>query len=95
MSRKKTVFYQLRASLLREGMSTADGQDLTEDAQDSGNGWVSAHVYTPSGDPGEDDASYSAPEARMWRAEDLVDMAVFPDTRVDGRAAGARRGSRA
>ena len=79
-----TEFYQLPARLLRPGMSTADGQDIT-DVEPAGD-LVLYHTYTPRPDDGdEDENNYSAPDGRVSARDELIDLAVFPDTEVDGR----------
>lgn len=77
------VFYCLRAADLEEGTSTDDGQDIgsvtvSED-------WVFADVYTPrSDDPQQDEENRHETECRMYRPDELVGMAAFVDTEVDG-----------
>jgi len=77
-----TVFYELPAGQLRQGVSTADAQDVLG-VQFFG-GEVHATVYTPRpDDPDADEENRGCPESRMYRAESLVELAVFPDTATD------------
>jgi hypothetical protein len=76
-------FYKLPAHKLRAGMSTADGQDITDV-------WytdelVGYDTYTPADDPDEDDYNRCMPDARVTGRDELVDLAVFSNTQVDGR----------
>jgi hypothetical protein len=77
------IFYTLPAQNLVEGVSTADGQDvISVDVGDDG--MVFAQVYTPrSDDPEQDASNRGAPESRLYRVDDRVDLAVFSDTEVD------------
>jgi hypothetical protein len=78
------VFYQLAAQLLEEGMSTADGQDVLSVSIDD-DGTVYASVYTPrSDDLALDEQNRAEPEARVYGPGELVALAVFSDTDVDG-----------
>lgn len=80
----QTVFYSIRVSELEEGMSTADGQDIIE-VNEFANGDILARVYTPRSDDAAIDAeNRAAPESRFYRADERVELAVFPDTEVDG-----------
>ncbi len=79
-----TEFYQLPAHQLRPGMSTADGQDIT-DVEPAGD-LVLYHTYTPRPDDEDaDEDNYSAPDGRVSSQDELISLAVFPDTQVDGR----------
>lgn len=80
----ETQFYQLPARLLQPGMSTADGQDIT-DVAPAGD-LVLYHTYTPRrDDPDQDEDNYSTPDGRVSPRDELIGLAVFPDTEVDGR----------
>ncbi|WP_277675690.1 hypothetical protein [Saccharopolyspora rectivirgula] len=80
------VFYCLPAADLEEGMSTDDGQDIVsvtvlEDR-------VFADVYTPrTDDPEQDAENRHETECRMYRPDELVGMATFSDTEIDGSEA--------
>ena len=77
-----TLFYKLPAALLVEGVSTDDGQDVLS-VHDWGES-ISTAVYTPrSDDPAIDELNRTQPETRIWRRDELVDLAVFTDTEVD------------
>lgn len=77
-----TIFYSLPAELLDAGMSTADGQDiLTVDA--GHDGLVIFDVYTPADDPDEDAGRQCAPESRVTRRGERVELAVFSNTSVN------------
>lgn len=78
------VFYSLPANAMLAGMSTADGQDVL--SVTIADGMVFAPVYTPSEDPDEDNDRQCAPDSRMYEHDEMVDLAVFPDTDVDGTA---------
>lgn len=83
MSDPDPIFYSLLAEHLVEGMSTADGQDFVDVSVDDRN--VYTHVYTPrSDDPDQDASNRSETEARVYRIDERVDLAVFPDTTIDG-----------
>jgi hypothetical protein len=80
---KPAEFYSLPAHKLTAGMSTADGQDITDV-------WytdelVGYDTYTPADDPDEDDYNRSMPDDRIAGRDELVDLAVFSNTQVDGR----------
>jgi hypothetical protein len=77
------VFYTLPAVSLEEGMSTADGQDILDVGQiDLG---VIAHVYTPADDEAENQRRRGAPEARVYKLGDRVEMGDFITTTTPGR----------
>ena len=82
---RPAVFYSLPAHRLAEGMSTADGQDITDVWYDAERGIVGYDTYTPSGDPDEDAYNQAATDDRVAGWDDLVDLAVFGNTEVDGR----------
>lgn len=78
------VFYSLPAHRLVEGLSTDDGQDIL--SVTNYHDVVTAEVYTPRPDDLElDEDNRHNPEMRMYRAGNEVDLAVFADTRLDGR----------
>lgn len=78
------IFYSLPADKLTEGLSTDDGQDIIDVSR-----WgddIHASVYTPrSDDPGLDESNRLEPEVRIYSATEMVDLAIFADTSVDGR----------
>ena len=77
-----TVFYDLPATELHEGVSTDDGQDVLE-VEISATG-VLATVYTPrSDDPDIDEDNRNATETRLYDVTEMVSLAVFPDTETD------------
>lgn len=77
------VFYRLPATDLEKGMSTDDGQDIV-DVSRSGE-WIVIDVYTPrSDDPELDEQNRHETECRMYRPDELVGMATFVDTAIDG-----------
>jgi hypothetical protein len=79
-----TTFYNLPAHAIEVGMSTADGQDVVE-ATPTEDGWVLVEVYTPrSDDPDQDAQNRDEPETRIHRAHEVIGMATFSDTDVDG-----------
>lgn len=45
---------------------------------------VYVHVYTPADDPAEDAEHRRTPETRVYAYHERVDLAVFPNTPVDG-----------
>ncbi len=77
-----TVFYELPANELQEGVSTDDGQDVLHvEVCDTG---VLATVYTArSDDPDIDEDNRSATETRLYDIAEMVSLAVFPDTDTD------------
>lgn len=78
------VFYTLPARRLTEGLSTNDGQDIIDVSMIEDH--VHATVYTPRpDDPELDEANRLEPETRVHHADEDVDLAVFVDTRLDGR----------
>jgi len=78
------VRYLLPAADLAEGMSTDDGQDVI--CVEVADTLVTAHVYTPSARPGEDEARQLAPDARCYASPaELVEMTDFTDTPTPGR----------
>ncbi|GAA4884522.1 hypothetical protein GCM10023222_48630 [Saccharopolyspora cebuensis] len=80
------VFYCLPAADLEEGMSTDDGQDIVSVTVSDDR--VFADVYTPrSDDPEQDAHNRDETECRMYRADELVGMATFTDTAIDGSEA--------
>lgn len=76
----RTIFYSLPAELLDVGMSTDDGQDIL--TVDTG-ALVIFDVYTPADDPDEDAGRRCAPESRVARRGERVELAVFSNTLVD------------
>lgn len=77
-----TVFYELAADELQEGVSTDDGQDVLE-VEISATG-VLARVYTPrSDDPDTDEDNRNATETRLYAVTECVSLAVFRDTEAD------------
>ena len=77
-----TVFYELPANDLHEGVSTDDGQRVLE-VESSATG-VLATVYTPrSDDPDINEDNRNAPETRLYGVVEMVSLAVFPDTETD------------
>ncbi|OIV37018.1 hypothetical protein BIV57_13600 [Mangrovactinospora gilvigrisea] len=84
-------FYRLPATKLRRGMSTDDGQDILKVDPPTDDGIVFYQVYTPRPDDEELDAiNESEAVWRFCRQDERVDLAVFSDTEVDGRAAQPR-----
>ncbi|MBA0127283.1 hypothetical protein H0B56_17165 [Haloechinothrix sp. YIM 98757] len=82
----RPVFYWLPAADLDEGMSTDDGQDIV--SVSVADDWVFVDVYTPrSDDPEQDAQNRDETECRMYRPDELVGMATFPDTAIDGSSA--------
>jgi hypothetical protein len=77
------VFYTLPTEDLEVGMSTADGQDILAIHHPSDD-LVIYEVYTPADDPDENDARQGSPESRAIPVGHRVELAVFPDTEVDG-----------
>lgn len=73
-----TEFYSLPAHQLRAGMSTADGQDITAVELYEDRRLVIYDTVTPGHEDGDD-------RCAQW--DEQVDLAVFSDTEVDGRAA--------
>jgi hypothetical protein len=79
------IFYRLPGRDLTVGMSTDDGQDILKVSEPDEDGWVWATVYTPrSDDPEQDEFNRCDTVVRGYRAEDMVDLAVFSDTEVNG-----------
>ena len=77
-----SVFYELPASALVEGVSTDDAQRVIDVDHDGG--WVSATVYTPRTDDDDADADNRGnPETRIYARDQLVSLAAFGDTGVD------------
>ncbi len=77
-----TVFYELPADELREGVSTDDGQDVLR-VRIFGT-HVHAAVYTPlPDDPEVDEERRNSPETRIYPCGSLVSLAVFADTATD------------
>jgi hypothetical protein len=70
-----TTFYELPAHQLKEGMSTADGQDVIGAWFDREHNLVGYDVYTPSGNKEEDDLRRCAPDARIAGWDDMVELA--------------------
>lgn len=85
-----TIFYRMPADSIDAGMSTEDGQDVLSTSVD--NEIVMVSVYTPSDEPAVDADNRSQPETRVYRVGELVGMATFSNSPVDGsshdRAAG-------
>lgn len=78
------AFYTLPAGRLIEGLSTDDGQDIISVTTQGNN--VTAEVYTPRLDDLEiDEHNRANSEMRSYRLSDDVDLAIFPDTKIDGR----------
>lgn len=82
--------YTLPAHRLAAGMSTDDGQDIIEvtvqHGDAPGTGSVIVSVYTPrSDDPEQDEQNQGEPETRIYAYDEVVNLAVFTDTEVDGR----------
>lgn len=75
-ARPQTEFYSLPAHQLRAGMSTADGQDITDVELDEDRRLVLYDTVTPGHEDGDD-------RCAQW--DEQVDLAVFEDTEVDGR----------
>lgn len=82
---KPAEFYTLPAHKLAAGMSTADGQDITDVWFAKGGQLVGYDTYTPADDPDTDDYNRSMPDDRIAGRDELVDLAVFCNTEVDGR----------
>lgn len=79
------TFYRLPARELKEGMSTADGQDFLRVRPPDEQGWVWTWVYTPrSDDPRQDAINRCCDDPRGYPADKLVDLAVYSNTKVDG-----------
>lgn len=78
------IFYQLPARDLEEGMSTLDGQDYLDVSPPDTDGWVWTYVYTRHDNPRQDAINRSREVTRIYRADDMVDLAMFPNTKVDG-----------
>ena len=77
-----TVFYSLPAEQALPGMSTADGQHVTD--VDRFDDRVQLYVYTPRpDDPDQDISNRSDPETRVFARDERVDLAVFSTTAVD------------
>ena len=85
MSHTETnVFYSLPARDITIGMSTADGQDVIDVSEPDDKGMVFVEVYTPADDPDEDEENRSGPETRYYPADEMIDMATFTNTDIDG-----------
>lgn len=79
------TFYRLPAREIKEGMSTADGQDFLRVRPPDEQGWVWTWVYTPrSDDPRQDAINRCCDDPRGYPADKLVDLAVYSNTKVDG-----------
>ncbi len=77
-----TVFYELPANELQNGVSTDDGQDVLQ-VEFCGTD-VLATVYTPRpDDPEADEDNRNATETRLYAASERVALAVFPATETD------------
>ncbi|WP_128644975.1 hypothetical protein [Rhodococcus sp. BS-15] len=63
-------------------MSTEDGQDVV--SVFCNDDVVMATVYTPSDDPDVDEGNRCEPETRIYDRGELVGMATFPNSAVDG-----------
>ncbi|MFA3899483.1 hypothetical protein CVN56_31440 [Rhodococcus sp. AQ5-07] len=76
------TYFRLPAERIEEGMSTADGQAVLG-VIDTG-----VHVFVRVCDPSQVTEVHSAKhcdsKTRMFRVGELVDMATFADTAVDG-----------
>lgn len=80
-------FYSLPAHQLVRGLSTNDGQDILGVSSPDDGRHVIAEVYTPRpDDPELDEHNQLNTESRIYSREVLVDLAVFADTVIDGRA---------
>lgn len=77
-----TIFYRIPAEHIEIGMSTEDGQDVV--AVSIGDGRVLVTVYMPSDDPVVDEGNRCEPETRVLDFGELVGMATFPNSGVDG-----------
>lgn len=78
----KVTYYRLPVEDVEEGMTTADGQEVV--AVSTSSGLVHIEVYTPSDDAYEDADSLAGGETRAKPAGQLMDMATFSGTAVDG-----------
>lgn len=86
MTTTDAIFYSLPANRLVAGMSTADGQDITNVWLDHERKLVGYDTYTPRpDDPGQDADNQCAPDGRIATWDEPVDLAVFADTEIDGR----------
>ena len=76
------TYFRLPAERIEEGMSTADGQAVLG-VIDTG-----VHVFVRVCDPSQATEVHSAKhcdsKTRMFRVGELVDMATFADTAIDG-----------
>lgn len=80
------IFYSLPAHRLLEGLSTDDGQDILGVSSPDDGPHVIAEVYTPRpDDPELDEHNRLNTESRIYSRDELVDLAVFADTTIDGR----------
>ncbi|MGN2642315.1 hypothetical protein ACTD5D_40330 [Nocardia takedensis] len=83
MTEIAATFYSLPAELTEVGMSTDDGQDVI--AVEVIDGYVLFDVYTPyPDDSDEDENRRCSPEGRILPLGDRIELAVFPDTVIDG-----------
>lgn len=77
--------YTLPAYRLTAGMSSDDGQDIFEVTVMHEAGTIIASVYTPrSDDPEQDEQNQAEPETRIYALNEIVSLAIFADTEVDG-----------
>jgi hypothetical protein len=80
----EVIFYQLPARDLAAGMSTIDCQDYLDVSPPDEDGTVWTYVYTAHEDPRQDAINRSCEVTRCYPADEMVDLAVFIDTEVDG-----------
>lgn len=80
------IFYSLPVRELVAGLSTDDGQDILGVSSPDDGRHVIAEVYTPRpDDPELDEHNRLNTESRVYGRDESVGLAVFADTRVDGR----------
>jgi hypothetical protein len=70
-----TVFYKIPARELVPGVSTDTGMDVMDVYFPDYAGYVQFSTQTPG--------EVNSGDTLLYEEEDLVDLAVFPDTRVD------------
>ena len=73
------IYYELPARDVQAGASTDDGQDITA-VEALPDGMIYIEVYTPGGDAERDGVQRGAPETRLYKPDDQVQLAVFADT---------------
>ncbi|OKH83592.1 hypothetical protein EB73_04375 [Mycobacterium sp. SWH-M3] len=76
------IYYELPARDVQAGASTDDGQDITA-VEALPDGMIYIEVYTPGGDAERDGVQRGAPETRLYKPDDQVQLAVFADTDID------------